>query len=87
MCIRDRVEGEGHFLGQPETYARMRSDFVYPDISERAGATDLDQSWAADMQQRAIHRARDILNGPKQTHLPKRIQYALAAEFGLGTST
>ena len=85
--IQAVVEGEGHFLGQPETYARMRSDFVYPDISERAGATDLDQSWAADMQQRAIHRARDILNGPKQTHLPKHIQYALAAEFGLGTST
>jgi trimethylamine--corrinoid protein Co-methyltransferase len=85
--IQAVVEGEGHFLGQPETYARMRSDFVYPDISERTGATDLDQCGSADMQQRAIHRARDILNGPKQTHLPKHIQDALAAEFGLGTST
>ena len=27
--IQAVVEGEGHFLGQPETYARMRSDFVY----------------------------------------------------------
>ena len=86
-AIQTVVEGEGHFLGQPETYARMRSDFVYPDISERAGATDLDQSGAADMQQRAIQRAQDILNGPKQTHLPKHIHDALAAEFGIGTST
>jgi trimethylamine--corrinoid protein Co-methyltransferase len=85
--IQEVVEGEGHFLGQPETYARMRSDFVYPDISERAGATDLDQSGVADMQQRAIHRAHDILNGQKQTHLPKHIHDALAAEFGIGTST
>jgi len=65
----------------------MRSDFLYPDITERAGATDLDQSRAADMQQRAIHRAQDILNGPKQTHLPKHIHDALAAEFGIGTLT
>jgi trimethylamine:corrinoid methyltransferase-like protein len=65
----------------------MRSDFVYPDLSERAGATDLGQSEAADMQQRAIQRAQDISNGPKQTHLPKHIHDALAAEFGIGTST
>jgi hypothetical protein len=39
------------------------------------------------MQQRAIHRTQDILNGPKQTHLPKHIHDALAAEFGIGTST
>ena len=85
--IQAVVEGEGHFLGQPETYARMRSDFVYPDLSERAGATDLGQSEAADMQQRAIQRAQDISNGPKQTHLPRHIHDALAAEFGIGTST
>ena len=86
-AIQTVVEGEGHFLGQPETYARMRSDFVYPDISERAGATDLDQSGATDMQQRALQRAQDILNGPKQTHLPKHIHDALAAEFGIGSLT
>ena len=85
--IQAVVEGEGHFLGQPETYARMRSDFVYPDISERAGATDLDQSGTADMQQRAIQRAQEILNGPTQIHLPKHIHDALAAEFGIGTLT
>ena len=33
------------------------------------------------MQQRAIQRAQDILDGPKQTHLPKHIHDALAAEF------
>ena len=65
----------------------MRSDFVYPDLSERAGATDLDQSDAADMQQRAVQRAQDILDGQKQTHLPKHIHDALAAEFGIGIST
>ena len=85
--IQAVVEGEGHFLGRPETYARMRSDFVYPDISERAGATDLDHPGTADIQQRAVQRAQEILNYPKQTHLPKHIHDALAAEFGIGTST
>ena len=81
------VKGEGHFLGQPETYARMCSDFIYPEISARVGATDLDQSGAVDMQQRAIQRAHEILNGPGPTHLPHHIQEALEAEFGIGSST
>jgi trimethylamine--corrinoid protein Co-methyltransferase len=85
--IKAVVEGEGHFLGQPETYARMRSDFIYPEISARVGATDLDQSGAVDMQQRAIQRAHEILNGPGPTHLPHHIQEALSAEFGIGSST
>jgi trimethylamine--corrinoid protein Co-methyltransferase len=85
--IQAVVLGAGHFLGQPETYARMRSDFVYPEISERAGATDLNQSGANDMQQRAIQRAQEVLNSKKQTHLPQHIHDALVAEFGIGTST
>lgn len=86
-AIQAVTEGEGHFLGQPETYARMRSDFIYPDISERAGATDLDQITATDMQERAIERVQGIINGAGSTHLPLHIHDAIAAEFGIGALT
>jgi trimethylamine--corrinoid protein Co-methyltransferase len=81
------VAGEGHFLGQPETYGRMRSDFLYPEIAERAGANDLDQSGSNDMHQRAIQRAKSILSSPEATHLPQHVHDALVTELGIGTST
>jgi trimethylamine--corrinoid protein Co-methyltransferase len=33
--IASVVSGEGHFLGQPDTLARMSSDFLYPQLADR----------------------------------------------------
>ena len=43
-AIESVVAGEGHFLGHPETYKRMQTDFLYPEISDRRARED----WEAD---------------------------------------
>ena len=42
--IKQVVNGEGHFLGETETYARMKTDFVYPEIADRR----IPEEWEAD---------------------------------------
>ena len=63
--IADVVAGEGHFLGRPEPYARMRSDFLYPDLADRSGLELWATSDQQDMGSRATTLARRIL----ETHL------------------
>ncbi len=33
--VSDVVRGEGHYLGHADTYARMKSDFTYPEHADR----------------------------------------------------
>lgn len=55
------ARGEGHFLGRAETYERMRSDFLYPDIADRRSPEDWEAAGAPDIRTRARDAARDIL--------------------------
>ena len=78
-AIADVVAGEGHFLGRPETYARMRSDFLYPDVADRMGFAQWEAAGADDMATRASTRAREIL----ANHWPNHGPSGLAGKFGL----
>jgi trimethylamine--corrinoid protein Co-methyltransferase len=81
--IRAAVAGEGHFLGLPETYARMRSDFLYPEVADRAGLDDWREGARNDMAARAYARAAEILGAPRPTHLSRETCAGLRARFGL----
>jgi len=41
--------GEVHFLGQPQTLARMQSDFLYPQIADRRSAAEWEAGGAHDI--------------------------------------
>jgi trimethylamine--corrinoid protein Co-methyltransferase len=79
--IRSVVTGEGHFLGQPETYARMRSDFLYPEIADRTGLGA--PVAAGDMASRASARAAELLRDHHPAHLPRAVVTALCTRFPL----
>ena len=51
--IKEVVNNEGHYLGHPETYARMKSDFYYPEIAERKSIEEWANSEKLDMGKRA----------------------------------
>jgi trimethylamine--corrinoid protein Co-methyltransferase len=53
--------GIGHFLGEPETYARMHSDFLYPKTVDRLGIEAWEEAGNPDMRDHAHDRARTIL--------------------------
>lgn len=81
--IRTVVAGEGHFLGQPETYRRMSSDFLYPDLFDRRTAEAWEEAGAPDLCETARSRAREILREEPPAHVPADLRRALIARFGL----
>ena len=66
----DRVAcGIGHFLGEPETYARMHSDFLYPKTVDRLGIEAWEEAGNPDMRDHAHDRARTILEEHHPTYI------------------
>ena len=81
--IKEVVNSEGHYLGQPETYARMKSDFYYPEIAERKSIEEWANSEKLDMGKRAETEALEILKNYWPSHLPTKIVDELNNQFPL----
>jgi len=75
--VSDVVHGEGHFLGRPETLARMRTDFVYPGVGDRQPPNSWEEAGAVDVRARAQQRVREVL----ASHYPEHISEALDQEI------
>jgi trimethylamine--corrinoid protein Co-methyltransferase len=71
--IKEVVNNEGHYLGHPETYARMRSDFYYPEIADRKSIEEWANSEQLDMGRKAESQALEILKDHWPNHLPAKI--------------
>ena len=82
-AIAQAVRGEGHFLGEADTYRRMKTDFLYPDISDRRPPEEWERDGGPDMHAVAQSRARQILSEHYPNHLPGDIDAALRAEFDI----
>lgn len=77
--IAEVVRGEGHFLGTPQTYERMNSDYLYPDIADRRSADEWYKSGAADVREAAQAKAREILAEHHPTHVSAEVDTGLRA--------
>ncbi len=82
-AISEVVIGDGHFLGRPETYARMRSDFLYPEIADRSPIEEWESTDRFDMGQRASLVARGVLENHWPSHGPSDIRAHYMQRFGL----
>ena len=82
-AISEVVAGEGHFLGRPETYARMRSDFLYPEIADRSPIEEWENTDRFDMGQRASIVACGVLENHWPSHGPADIRAHYMQRFGL----
>ena len=81
--IKDVVNNEGHYLGHPETYARMKSDFYYPQIADRKSIEEWATSEKLDMGKRAETEALEILKNYWPSHLPTKIVDEFNSRFPL----
>jgi trimethylamine--corrinoid protein Co-methyltransferase len=79
--IGEVARGEGHFLGQAQTLARMETDFLYPDIADRRTPAEWEADGRRDMQDRARARAREILANHHPAHIGPETDAALRAAF------
>jgi len=59
--MKNVINGEGHFIGEPETMEAMERDYYYPTLSDRIEPTTWAEEGAVDIWQRANASVREIL--------------------------
>jgi len=82
-AIDETAKGAGHFLGHADTYARMHSDFLYPDLACRLPVEAWTQAGAENIHTRARKKVRMILSNPPDIHIPEAIEAALRQKYSL----
>ncbi len=81
--INQVCNGEGHFLGHPQTLSLMNTEYYYPHTGDRATRDNWETSGALDMRERAKHKARDLLATQWPTHIADEVDARLRAEFDI----
>lgn len=81
--IAATVSGDGHFLGHPNTLARMQSDFLYPQIADRQSPEQWSQSGGKDIRGAAREKLRQYATANNLTHLSPEIEAALRERFDI----
>ena len=81
--INEVCEGEGHFLGHPQTLELTKSEYRYPHTSERSDRADWERAGSLDMRERARIRARELLDTQWPTHIPDEVDARVRAEFDI----
>ena len=75
--------GDGHYLGDSETLARMRTGFFYPSVADRLGLNDWLKSGAVAFEEKAEAVAQDILASHYPGHVPADADAAIRLAFNI----
>ncbi len=77
------VRSAGHFLGEQETLARMKSDFLYPDIADRRTPAEWEEEGGKEIREVAQHRTREILSSHYPDHVDADLDEYLRRHFDI----
>jgi trimethylamine--corrinoid protein Co-methyltransferase len=80
--IVDVVQGEGHFLGHPQTMAAMERDYFYPETADREAPITWRDRGSMDAQTRAKATARTLLQR-HPTYLSAEADARIRAAFDI----
>ncbi|MGC1429075.1 MAG: trimethylamine methyltransferase family protein [Albidovulum sp.] len=81
--IAQTVRGEGHFLGNADTYARMKSDFVYPAHADRQPPDAWLASGAPTINSAARNTVAKTLACHFPRHIPEHVEADIRARFNI----
>lgn len=81
--IHEVCNGEGHYLGHPQTRRLMNSEYHYPHTANRATRSDWENEGAIDMRERARRRAQDTLRTFFPDIVPDEVDRQLRGEFNI----
>ena len=71
--IEEVVHGEGHYLRHAQTLKLMRTEYQYPELSDRSVPGEWEAAGSPDIRQRAAERVKSILS----SHYPEYIDPAI----------
>lgn len=80
-AIRETVSGPAHFLGHPQTLARMQSDYLYPEVAERLNPASWEELGSLDMAEKATLEVERILALDRLDHIPADIHRDICKKF------
>jgi len=81
------VTQDGHYLGESETLARMKSDYFYPALANRLGVDDWIEAGGPSIWDRAQVRVAEILAAPPAAHLSAEAEAQIRARFPIRLAT
>ena len=81
--IHDVCNGEGHYLGHPQTLALMASEYHYPHTADRGTRADWEGAGALDMRERARRQARATLKSYFPEIIPPSVDAQLRENFNI----
>ena len=81
--IAEVAKGEGHFLGQAQTFQRMQSDFLYPDIADRRTPKEWEDAGSKDIHEIAKEHTRETLKNYFPTHVSDEVDKQLRASLDI----
>lgn len=67
--IRNVCRGAGHYLGEMNTYSRMKSDYFYPHLGDRRTPKEWQDDGSMSVGERARTKARELLASHYPTHI------------------
>ena len=79
--IYDAVHGSGHFLDAEQTLKLMRSEYLYPDISDRGNADDWMDKGSKDIYEIAHERVKSLLADYYPEYIDPKIDAKVRENF------
>ena len=80
-AIKDTVEGEGHFLRDPQTLSLMKTEYLYPNLADRSTQEEWQNEGSPDIRKRAEKKAREILNSHYPVYIDDKIDKKVRDNF------
>lgn len=77
------VTGDGHYLGQTQTLALMKTEYVYPKLGDRRSVTEWLAGGAPSIWDRAQTQVREILERDRPSHLTAQAESAIREKFDI----
>lgn len=77
------VLGEGHYLGHPQTFARMKTDYLYPGIADRRSISEWEEAGARDAREVARETVKTILADHYPRHISEQLDQQLRGTFNI----
>ena len=81
--IRDTVYGPGHFLGHPQTLSLMKTEFLYPSLSDRRDTTSWEQDGSPTIYMQAHDRVKEMLRGHYPEYIPQAVDRKIREVFDI----
>jgi trimethylamine--corrinoid protein Co-methyltransferase len=81
--IHEVANGEGHYLGQPQTFELMNTEYHYPHTADRSTRADWEAAGSLDMRERARQQARQTLQTFFPEIVPDEVDRQVRNEFNI----